>query len=543
MAVSSPTTALDELERQVVDHLFTLLPAHAVGIGLHQYDGRLPELARDATDGWASTADRLLQRLASVPRESLREDRQVDRFLLRLLLESPLFDLREAGELEHNPMSYVGAFSLTPYLIRDYAPAADRVQAIVRTLEAVPSVLEAGRRRLAGPLPKPYVELALSIGAGLPVHFAEGEAFAASAGLADTVREPRAVAEAAIARFLSWLHQEELGRAVPEFALGPARYQRLLFVREGVEASFEEMRKAGAADLARNQSRLAEIAHSEGLPVEALFRRIGDDHPRASEIIPTANRCVEEARAFVLDQHLASIPEPTAVRVEETPPFGRALSTASMDSPGPFDPGPEGVYYVTPVDSKWNPTQQDEWLRSLNRTMLRNITVHEVYPGHYLQFLHLRRAGGSLTRRVYRSPSFVEGWAHYCEQLVVEAGLGLPSHDAEVAQIHDALLRDGRLLVSIGLHTGGWSLTQATEFLMREAHMDRLPAEREAIRGTYDPVYFCYTLGKLAILDARRHLLASRFGGRLQEFHDALLALGAPPIGLLEAMLARPDLP
>ena len=210
-----------------------------------------------------------------------------------------------------------------------------------------------------------------------------------------------------------------------------------------------------------------------------------------------------------------------------------------MNPPGPFDASsPEGIYYVTPVDPKWTDQQQEEWLRSLNRPMLRNVTVHEVYPGHYLQFLHFRRSSASLARKVYLSPSFIEGWAHYTEQLVIEKGLGREGPLAEVAQIHDALLRDCRLLVSIGLHTAGMTLEEGTRFFQTEGYMERLPAEREAIRGTFNPEYFCYTLGKLAILNARSRLLERRFGGNLRSFHDTLLGLGCPPVGLLEPLLA-----
>jgi uncharacterized protein (DUF885 family) len=534
---------MDALEREIVDHVFVLQPGYGVSLGLHQYDGIVPDLSGSATAHWADQTDRLLQRLGTVTDGRLSADRKIDAFLLRLLLESPLFDVRESRELDRNPMSYVGSISMTSYLVRDYAPLADRVRAIVKTLESVPQLLDDGRRRLAGPLPRPFVELSLAIGGGLPAHFEEAETFAARAGLARDVRTAREPAESAIARFLGWLKEEELPRAVPEFALGPERYRRLLFVREGIESPVEEMRKAGAQDLARNQARLDEISREEHVAVAELFHRLALDHPAAEEVVPTANAFVEETRAFVREKDLVTIPEPVLVRVEETPVWGRALSTASMNSPGPFDSGPEGVYYVTPVDPKWTPVQQEEWLRSLNRTMLRNITVHEVFPGHYLQFLHFRSGRGSLARKVYLSASFVEGWAHYTEQLVIEAGLGAPRHDAEVAQIHDALLRDCRLLSSIGLHTEGWSLEKATELFQREAHFERLPAERESIRGTFNPEYFCYTLGKLAILSARSQLLTSHFGGSLKKFHDTLLSFGSPPLGLVPTLLAGAPAP
>jgi hypothetical protein len=542
MAPSSSTTAeLDALEREIVDHLFVIQPGYGVGLGLHQYDGLVPDLSASATDQWGGTADRLLRRLVDLPETGQSSDRKIDRFLLRLLLESLLFDLRESRDLDRNPMSYVGAVSLTSYLVRDYAPVSERVRAIVRTLESVPQLLDDARRRLTGPLPRPFIELALAIGGGLPSHFEEAETFAVGARLGREVHEVRGPAEAAISRFLSWLKEEQLPRAVPEFALGPERFQRLLFVREGIESPFEEIRQAGSADLARNLSRLDEIAREEHVSVDEIFERLSQDHPSAAEVIPTASAFVEETREFVRSKDLVTIPEPVAVRVEETPAWGRALSTASMNSPGPFDTGPEGVYYVTPVDPKWSPVQQEEWLRSLNRSLLRNITVHEVFPGHYLQFLHLRSGRGSLARKVYFSPSFVEGWAHYAEQLVIEAGLGAPRHDAEVAQIHDALLRDCRLLASIGLHTAGWALEKATELFQKSARYERLPAEREAIRGTFNPEYFCYTLGKLAILNARSELLASQFGGNLKRFHDRVLGFGCPPVGLLATLLTGPE--
>ena len=386
----STTPEMDALEREIVDHVFVLQPGYGVALGLHQYDGIVPDLSDSATAHWADQADRLLQRLAAVSDGRLSADRKIDAFLLRLLLESPLFDVRESRDLDRNPMSYVGSISLTAYLVRDYAPLADRVRSILKTLESVPQLLDDGRRRLAGPLPRPFVELSLAIGGGLPAHFGEAETFAARAGLAREVHAARQPAEAAVARFLGWLKEEELPRAIPEFALGPERYHRLLFVREGIEAPVEDMRKAGAEDLARNQARLDEIARDEKVAVAELFHRLALDHPTAEEVVSTANACVEETRSFVREKDLVTIPEPVQVRVEETPVWGRALSTASMNSPGPFDTGPEGVYYVTPVDPKWTPVQQEEWLRSLNRTMLRNITVHEVFPGHYLQFLHFR---------------------------------------------------------------------------------------------------------------------------------------------------------
>ncbi len=527
----------DRLEREIVDHLFMFQPSYAVALGLHEYDGRLPDLARAATDRWAEGADRLLVRLSAIEPSGLGRDRAIDHFLVRLLLESPLFDLRDARELDRNPMAYIGQFSLTSYLAREYAPKSERVESVRRILEAAPALLAAGRTRLVGPLPRPFVDLAVMMGEALPTHFGEAEEFAAGAGLAGRIAPVRRTAEEALAEFVRWLREEERPRATPDFALGTEKFRKLLFVREGIETPIEAIRRDGASDLARNQARLNEIAREAGRSPVDLVRGLAEDHPAADQVLGTAQRFVEETRAFVRVKDLVSVPEPAVCRVEETPPYSRALTTASMSPPGPFDTAAsEGIYFVTLVDPTWTPKQQEEWLRSLNRPLLKNITVHEVFPGHYLQFLHFRAASASLARKVYLSPSFTEGWAHYTEQLAIEHGLEPTGHAAEVAQLHDALLRDCRLLSAIGLHTEGWSVERATALFRAEAHFEQLPAEREAIRGTFNPEYFCYTLGKLAILDARDRWLRAKFGGRLRAFHDALLGFGAPPIGLLDRL-------
>jgi uncharacterized protein (DUF885 family) len=537
----SATDALTSVEHQIIEHFFTIQPSYAVQLGLHDYDGRLADFGRSATDAWAMRADQLLRDLADIPSERLSAARRMDSMMLRLLLESVLFDLRDSLDLDRNPMTYVTVFSLTAYMVRDYAPAARRVEAILRVLEQVPSVLSGGRQRLQSSLPRPYLELTLAIGGGLPAHFAEAEAFArrASPALGDRVKTARPAAEAAIAEFLGHVQEALLPEANDAFALGPTHYQRLLWVREGIEAPFAEILAAGQADLRRNQARLQEIARTERVTVPQLLERLYGVHPTAAALIPTTQRFVEETRLFVENHHLATIPTPAVCRVEETPVYGRALTTASMNPPGPFDTvGDEGIYYVTPVDPAWTPAKQEEWLRSLNDAMLRNITIHEVYPGHYLQFLHFRKSAGSLTRKVYLSSSFCEGWAHYAEQLAIEEKFGQGRVEAEVAQLHDALLRDCRLIASVGLHTQGMTLPQATKLFQDEAYFEELPAGREAMRGTYNPEYFCYTLGKLAILDVRSKHLQSRFHGSLQSFHDTLLGFGCPPIGLLDALLS-----
>jgi len=272
-----------------------------------------------------------------------------------------------------------------------------------------------------------------------------------------------------------------------------------------------------------------------------ILEPIFQDHPSIEELLPAVREDVRLARELVVSADLATIPPGDNCRIEQSPPALRGLSSASMNSPGPFDQTMnEGIYYITLVEPAWSSDEKEEWLRKLNRSKLQNITLHEVYPGHYLQRLHSRAAGGTLTRKVFFSNAFCEGWAHYAEQLSIEAMGGGASPASEIVQLLDAVLRDVRLIVSVRMHTQHMSLDEASALFEREAHLGTMLAKREAIRGTWNPGYFSYTLGKLAILEARQTYLESVFGGSLRRFHDRLLSFGQPPIGLLGALIANP---
>ncbi len=504
-------------------------------------DGLLPDLSAEATVRWSATTKELLRGLAAIPESDLSVSRRLDRNLLRLLLEGNLFDLEETRELDRNPMAYLFHPDLTNYISRDYAPVSKRVAGIVRILSSVPALFETAKQRLEPVLPRPFVTLSIQIAGGLPAHFEEGESFAGtgSAALREEVHKAREGADAAVRAFAEWLRTERLPRVTDDFALGRERFQRLLWVREGLTTSVDEVLRRGRADLKRNQDRLAEIARNEGVSVDQLVARLYENHPSAAELLPLVRRLTDDTREFVREKELVTIPELEDCHVRETPAWARDLWTAAMSPPGPFEKPVDGIYWITPVDPAWTPAQAEGWMRTLNHAMLKNTTVHEVWPGHYLQSLHFRKTSQTLARKVWFSYSFIEGWAHYCEQVALEVGFDGHSTSAEVTQLHDALLRDCRLIASIGMHTQGMPVAEAARLLRSEAHLEEVHAQREAIRGTYNPEYFCYTLGKLAILDARTHHLATKYHGSLKAFHDTLLGFGTPPIGFLDSLLAE----
>ncbi len=538
---------LDDLEVEVLEHYFQMAPTTAVFLGLHAYDGFLPDLSERNLPEWIRKARDLLDRLARIDALGLPSRRRLDRDLLTLDLESLLFDLTDYPYPEKLPLWYVAPLSLVPYTTRSYAPPPIRAGAMIRILRGAPSLLRTGLTRLRPPLPAPFVGLSLAMFRGLPEHFTESEAFVRDQApdLLGEYREAREAARESLAVWERFL-KEALGSSTPEFALGPERYQRLLKVREGLTQPWASLLEEGWRDLRRNQDRLGVLSRSLVPPRDppSAIRSLAPDHPDADRLLAEAREFVREVRQFTVDQDLVTIPGPDACRVEPTPPMERALSTASMNPPGPFEKSlDEGIYYVTTVDPAWEPKQQEEWLQYFNRPLFRNVTAHEVYPGHYLQFLHFRAGNPTLTAKTFFSPSFVEGWAHYAEQLMVEAGYRSHLPQTEIAQLQDALLRDVRLIVSASMHARGMTLEEATRLFQTEAYLDRFPAEREAIRGTYNPEYFCYTLGKLKILAAREAWRKRNAGVPLREFHDRLLSFGCPPVGLLEPLVLGEELP
>ncbi len=268
---------------------------------------------------------------------------------------------------------------------------------------------------------------------------------------------------------------------------------------------------------------------------------IARDHPEAGELISETSGMLEDIRRFVVDHDVVSVPSEVRCATTETPSFMR-WAFAALDTPGPYESrATDSYYYVTPVEEHWSADQKEEWLSSFNYPALATISVHEAYPGHYVHHLHDKKALSRISL-VFGAYSFVEGWAHYTEEMMVEEGFGAGDSRNRISQSIEALVRDCRYICAIRMHARGMTVDEATRFFMENAYMERLPAGKEAMRGTFDPMYLNYTLGKLMILKLRedyRNELGADFA--LRDFHDRFLSFGAPPIPLVrEALLKNP---
>ena len=546
MSSSPASERLARLTDEFLRALFDAYPTLAASLGLHEYDGRVPDFREAARADRVSALRRSAARLTEIPADALDAEDAHDHVLLRLAIEEELFELESLREYERNPLVFSAALDVSGYIKRDYAPLLRRVEVLTEHLRHFPDVLAQARAILRPQLPRPFLDTALEVYAGtVTFHEYDLPAAVRPAGSAPRVRafeEANARALDALRGFIQYMTDELRPRATQEFAIGEERYRTMLRVGEMVEAPLAHLLDIVQEDVARNAARLREAAAqvAPGASIPDVIRRQSQDHPDAAHLIPEAARVLDELREFVESRGLVTIPSRVPARVEETPPFAR-WAFAMMDTSGPFETATESFYYVTPPEPQWTREQTEAWLTKFDFATLRTVGIHEVYPGHYVHFLHVKHVPRRL-RKVLTAYSFVEGWAHYCEEMMLEAGYGGNDPKLRIAQLAEALLRDVRFIVSIQMHTRGMTVEAATRMFVEQAYMEPLPAEKEAVRGTFDPGYLNYTLGKLMVRKLRDDLRVqqgSRFA--LRAFHDTLLSLGAPPVPLARRRLLGQD--
>ena len=513
-------------------------------LGLHEYDGRLPDFSPDALARRAGEVEDAVAALRKMDGESLNRQNGFDRRFLTLAIKKERFELNELKTHETNPMDMLEHVELSGYVKRDYAPLEQRVRSLTEALRAVPGFLDGLRAGLSDDLSRPVLDASLEAYGGL-VSFYDNDIPDAVEDLDDIeVREAldRATeaASQAVGSFVEHLKRIR-ETAEDDFALGENKFRRLLALGEMVNLPLERLLVVGLEDLARNRARLERVA-SEVNPtatVQEVMREIAADHPDADSLISTAQDMLEEIRSFLIDREIVTVPSEIRCQTTETPSFMR-WAFAALDPPGPFETkATEAFYYVTPVEDHWTDDQKEQWLTSFNYPSLQNISVHEAYPGHYVHYLHTKSAPSKVSQAL-GAYSFWEGWGHYTEEMMVEEGFAKEPRMV-LGQLADALLRDCRYVCSIRMHTQGMTVEEATRFFMENAYMEELPARKEAMRGTFDPMYLSYTLGKLMLLKLREDYRAEQGAAfSLKRFHDTVLSFGAPPIPLLREMMLGP---
>jgi uncharacterized protein (DUF885 family) len=429
---------------------------------------------------------------------------------------------------------------------RSFAPAEERLRKLVLREKAMPAVLAEARKNLQNP-PEIYTKIAIEqldgsrdlFKTAVPMAF-EG---VKDAALLAEFKQANAAVIAALDEYKSWLEKDLLPRSKGEFAYGADVYHQRLIADEMIDTPLDELLAIAESDLKKNQAAFIETAKKidAGRPAMAVLDSLQADHPPAAKLLATTQTELDSLARFLSDHHIVTVPDAASARVQETPPFMRATTSASMDTPGPFEKvATEAYYSMTLPDPKWPAAEQAEFMKQWYYAAITNVSVHEVWPGHYLQFLYAKDFPSD-ARKVFSANSNAEGWAHYAEQMVIDEGFHADQPKYRLAQIQDALLRNARFIVGIKMHTQGMTLAQAEEFFQKEGYQPGPVAKSETKRGTADATYGYYTMGKLMIMKLREDYRAKMGAAySLQGFHDAFIKLGPLPLPLVrKAMLGE----
>ncbi|HKX00566.1 MAG TPA: DUF885 domain-containing protein [Bryobacteraceae bacterium] len=541
----------DRLVDRYFDDYFHYNPTAGTSAGFHQYDSQLEDYALATIAAEIRALRHFLTEFEQFPAAVLSPEEAADRELVIRNIESQLLELETIRMWEKNPDTYSSGMTSSAYVIisRTFAPAAERLRSLIERERRMTTVLGEARRNLRNP-PRIYTEVALE---QLPgnIAFFKNDVPAAFKTVSDTgllaeFHDANQAVISGLEDYQKFLKNNLLARSKGDFRIGAANYAKKLSYDEMVDTPVDQLLEIGFRNLHENQEAFRKTAAKidpKRTPQEIL-QELEKDHPAPDQLLQTFRDALGGMRRFVIEHKIATIPSTVEPIVEETPPFMRALTTASMDTPGPFEKvAKEAFFNVTLPEPGWSRERSEELMEDFNRGTIVSTGVHEVYPGHYVQFLWVKQAP-SKVRKLIGAGTNAEGWAHYCEQMMLDEGYGNGDPKLRLGQLQDALLRNARYIVGIEMHTGKMTFDQAVDFFVKEGHQTHAVAELETKRGTSDPTYLVYTLGKLEILKLREDYRKQRGATfTLLDFHDAFLRQGFPPIKIVRRALLGNDSP
>ncbi len=515
-------------------------PDLAREVGLHEFDGQYRPTSLASAAAQIERAKAYLKDTAGLDPMRLGDPLGLDVELTRLAAERTVF-LLETLERHRRIMSYLGVFDVKSYLLRDYAPLGQRIAKLLDHVEAGTQDVDAILAIQVPVQPRTHLLTAKLAMAGIREYFQKDVRTAATPALeADPALKARyeVIVPKALAKvdtMLAWV-DEHLKTANDDFALGPVKFLRNIEVNEGLKLSLPELKRMAEENHQKNYDAFVEVARAidPKRSVTEVVELVAKDHLPEAEVIPTAKKQLVELELFIREKKILTIPKDAPrCDVEVTPPFMR-WNSAFLEPAGPFEKVEGSYYYLSPPDPSWSKEVQESYLPYAGDLLATS--VHEVYPGHFVHSLTTRRAA-SRVQKIFGSYAFTEGWAHYAEQMMIDEGFGGGDKRLRLGQLSNALLRNCRFIAAIGLHTEGMTVEAAQELFEKKCFIDPGNAKQQAYRGTFDPGYLSYTLGKLQIIALRSKFAARRHEDGLGAFHDWLLSFGAPPLALVERRL------
>ena len=515
-------------------YLHEVHPTSATLDGIHTYDDHIEDLSRLGVEQHTRALAGFSRRLHDINAHDLTAIEKVEQPMVAANIQSRIFELEQTRTWERNPQLYSDTLcsSLAAQVVFRHAPLPERARRVLSKLRQTARVVQAARDNIKDP-PGIFVKVGLETFRGalsfiekdLPRAFSELDDMHLLGDLADASTE----AAQAIGGYVQYLEEELQPKARASFRLGRDMFERKLKLDEGIPLDADRLLAIALREFKATQEEFKTLAGKlDGGDPIAAWRKAKGDHPAPGSLSAAAQEQLEELITFIDRNGIVTRPEGEPVIVAPTPEFYR-WSFASMWVPGPFEQKPaRAYYYLTDADPSWPADKQQEHLRDFNYPTLWAISIHEVYPGHFLHYQFLRRAESKVRKSIMFAPaSFVEGWAHYTEQMMIEAGFRRNDQTLKLGQLAEALIRLGRFIVSIRLHVEDWSVEQGMRFFRDECFMEEGGARREAERGTFDPTYLVYSVGKLMLLKLRRDYKEQQGAKYSQRaFHDQLLSNG-----------------
>jgi Bacterial protein of unknown function (DUF885) len=542
---ASPQASWNDFVDGYIEDYFKAQPYFAVGAGRHEFDGQMPDWSKAGFEKEIARLHKWRDDAQKFDEAALTTDQRFQREYLFWVIDTDLFWIERAASPFKNPAWYINYLDPQVYLSREYAPLEQRLKGYIGYARAIPTIATNIKENLRLPLPKSYVDRAIAgfkgfadfYGKDVPAVFASVQ----NEDLKKQFAEANGAAAKAMSNLAAWFETQQK-TATTDFALGEALFAEMLKQTERVDMPVAEIAAAGRADLDRNLKALQEACaqFAPKAPIRACIDKM-EAHKPPGGTVASARQQLTELKTFLVDKNVVTIPGPEEARVEEAPPYNRA-NFAYINIPGPYEQGLPSTYYVAPPDPSWSKAEQASYIPGDARLLFTS--AHEVWPGHFLQFLHSNRNASKL-QSLWVGYAFAEGWAHYTEEMMWEEGFGNNEPEKHVGQLMAALLRDVRFLSAIGLHAQGMTLEESEKLFRESAFADPGTARQQAARGTYDPAYLNYTLGKLMIRKLRADWV-SRLGNQAasadprsqwHEFHDKFLSYGGPPIPLVRKAL------
>jgi uncharacterized protein (DUF885 family) len=563
-AIAAPAATEDWKQKfeKVSDEYFDQVyfrygPTNGTSAGLHQYDGQLEDFSRKAVDAEIAALKSFEKRIEAIQPDDSKESfvPRSDREMVLSNIRSQLLTLETIRPWEKNADNYSSACANGAFVLmeRKFASPDERLRSLVSRESHMPALLDAAHVNLKNP-PHIYTEIAIEqlpdiisfFEKDVPLAFADAQDAALKAEFA---RKNGAVI-AGLNSYLKWLKSDLLPRSNGDYRIGAEAFRKKLAFDEMVDTPLDKLLEIAWADMKKNQAHFNQVAKELEPAKEpaAVVEQLGSNHPAPDHLLDAFRATFDGLVSFIRANRIVTIPSDVRPIVEETPPFMRATTFASMDTPGPFEKNATEAYFnVTLPDPSMKPDEVEGYMHSFNIGTVISTAVHEAYPGHYIQFLWVPQAP-SKVRKLLGANTDVEGWAHYCEQMMLDEGYGQPGAGAKdereskflrLGQLQDALLRNARFIVGIEMHTGKMSFDEAVAFFQKEGYQSKETAMVETKRGTSDPTYLYYTLGKLEIMKLREDMKKKQGAAfSLEEFHNNFLRQGFPPIKIVrEAML------